>query len=189
MARGVGALELNPLQNLRLRLVAEALQFRHLTGFARGLQLLDGIKAELVVHRLHLLRAETGDAQHLDEARRDGRFQFLVILQPPRRHEFRDLLLQCLADALDVAKPVFLHHLRQRLGQRFDGARAILIRARLERILPLQFQQGADLDQNLRHTFFVHAGSLGARRFLQSGKLGGRARKEAGARRLFSFKV
>ena len=56
-----------------LRLLAEALQLGDLAGLARGLQLVDGVDAEFVVQRLHLLRPDAGQPEHLEQTRRDRR--------------------------------------------------------------------------------------------------------------------
>ena len=115
---------LDAFQNIRLRFLAETVQFRDLAGFAGRLQFLNRIHAELFVQRLDFFRAEPGNFQHLDQARRNGSLQFVVVFQFSGLDQFRDFLFQRLADALDFAEPFFGDEFFQRLVQAFNRPRA-----------------------------------------------------------------
>ena len=108
------------------------------------------------MQRLDLLRTEPGNLEHLQQARRDGRLEFLVIGQLSGRCEFGDLFLQRLADALDLAQPVLRDDFVERLVQGFERARRIGIGARLERVLALEFEQHANLGEHSGDLVFVH---------------------------------
>ena len=91
---------------------------------------------------------------------RDGRFQSVVVSQFAGGDQFSDLFLDALADAFDFGKTVLGDELLERLSQAFEGARGVFIGARLERVLPFEFKQGADLHQDFRHAIFVHAATM-----------------------------
>jgi len=156
MPRCVSAFELNALQNLALGFLAEPFEFRDAARFAGRLELVDGLDAELVVHRFDLLGAEAGDLQHLDQAGRDRGLQFLVVGQFASSHQLGDFLLDAITDALDFGEAVFGDQFIERFGQVFQRPRGVSIGPRLERILALEFEQRADLDQNLCDQFFIH---------------------------------
>ena len=133
------------LENLLLRLVAEAVERRHLPRLAGRFELLHGRDAKFVIQGFDLFRPKAGNAQHRHQARGDGRLQFVEVTEFSRGDEFGDLLLQRLADPFETREALLGHELFQRLGQPFNCSRAILIGARLEGIFTLQFQKGADL--------------------------------------------
>ena len=89
-----------PSRIFALRLFAEAVEFGHLSGFASGFELLDGFDAEFFVERLDFFRAEAGDVPHLDQAGRDGGFEFVVVGKLAGRDEFGDFLLGALRRCL-----------------------------------------------------------------------------------------
>src|SRR5262245_9093187 len=80
-----------------------------------------------------------------------------MILQASGGNEFGDLLLERLADALDVSESFFFDDFAQGFGQVFERAGGVQVGASLERFLSFQLEQRADLDQNFRDFLFVHA--------------------------------
>ena len=156
MLGGVLPFARDAFEQIGLGLLAKPVQFGDLAGLAGGFKFGDGIHAELLVERLDLLRPEAGNVEHLDEARRDGGFQLLVIFQFPRLDEFGDLLFERFADAFDFAEPLFGDELGERLAQAFERPRGVGVGAGLERVFALQFQQRADFDEHLGDFVFVH---------------------------------
>ena len=160
MARRVSASEFDAFENSALGFFAEAGQCGDLARFAGGFELVDRFDTELFVQRFDLFGAQAGDLEHLHQAGRDGRFQSVVVSQFAGGDQFSDLFLDALADAFDFGNTVLGDELLERLSQAFEGARGVFIGARLERVLPFEFKQGADLDQDLRHTVFVHVQNI-----------------------------
>jgi hypothetical protein len=155
--RCVSPLESDALQNLALRLLAEPVEVRDFAGLASRFQLLDGLDAKLLVERPGLLRSHAGDLQHLDQSGGHRGFDLLVVFQAARRDEFGHLFLDALADAGDLSQSIFRDHLLQRLGEVLQRAGRVRVGAGFERVLALQLQQRADLDEQFRDFAFVHA--------------------------------
>ncbi len=124
---------------------------------ARRLQVRHACDSQLLVQHLDLLRAQRWNIHQRQQTFRNRCAQFLVIFQPPRRHQLTDLLLQRLADPGQFAQPVFRDKLRHIPIEIIQRPRPIRIRPRLERILALQLQQDGDLLQNIRDLRFIHA--------------------------------
>ena len=154
MFRGIGPPPLDPFQDVRLRLLPEPRQTRHLARFAGALEVLERVDLQLLVERLDLLGPEAGHLEHRHQSRRRGRLEFLVISQPAGRHQFADLLLERLADPLDFPQPPLGHQLVQRLVQRLHRPRPVQVGPHLEGVLPVQLQQRGDADQHLGNLFF-----------------------------------
>ena len=112
--------------------------------------------AQLVVQRLDFFRADAGNFQHLDQARRNGGLQFVVVGQLAGVTQFGDFFLERFADALDFAQAIFGDEFVQRFGAGLERARGVDVGAGFERVFALQFQQGADLRQNFRNLIFCH---------------------------------
>ena len=87
MFRGVSPPALDAFENVRLRLFAKAVEPGDLAGFARRFQFPDRINAELLIQRLDFLWSQSGNFQHFNQARRDGRFQFVVVSQLAGFHQ------------------------------------------------------------------------------------------------------
>lgn len=80
--------ELQPLQDLLLRLGPEALELRHpprFVGESQFVELVERVDLERLVDRLDLLRPQAGDAQHLDQPGGDLRLELVVERQAARR--------------------------------------------------------------------------------------------------------
>ena len=151
------ALEGDAFENLRLRLLAEAIEHSDLARLARGFERLDGVHAQLVVELLDLLRPEAGDAEHLDEAGRDGGFQLVVVGEVPGGDELGDLVHEGIAEALEFAEALLGDEFLQRLGQALQRACGVLVGAGLEGVLALEFEEGANLGEHGGDLLFVHA--------------------------------
>ena len=94
----------DPLEDQRLGLgrhPAQAPQAAVLGGLA---QVVDGLDAELRVELADGLRSEPGDAQQLDEARRDLRPEAVVVGHVAGRRQLEDLVADRLADARDLGR-------------------------------------------------------------------------------------
>ena len=150
MARGVLAAELDALQNLGLGLFAEAVQLRDFAVLAGLLQLFHRFDAELVVERLDFFRTQAGNAQHRDQARRDGGLEFLVIGQFAGGDQFGDFFLEAVADALDALGGFGGEDLSRWPRDGFQRAGGVDVGARFERVFALEFEQRGDLRQNFR---------------------------------------
>ena len=62
-------------------------------------------------------------------------------------------------DALDVTQAFLLDELGQRLGEALESARAVLVGARLERVLTLQLEEHPDLLEDVRNLVLLHRGN------------------------------
>ena len=152
------ALEGDAFENLRLRLFTEAVEHSDLAGFARGFEGFDGVHAEFVVELLHLLWTERGDAEHLDEAGRDGGFQLVVVGELAGGDELGDLVHERVAEALEFAEALLGDEFLQWLGQALQRACGVVVGAGLEGVLALEFQQRANLGEHGGDLLFIHAG-------------------------------
>ena len=149
----------NARQDLLLAFLAESVERRHPPLRAGPRQFRDRTDPELLVQRLDLLRAQTGNFQHLHQAGGDRGLQFLVKLQPACRVQFGDFFRQRLADSRDGLQPVFGDDRAHILLQRLQRPRPRMIGAHLEGIFALQFQQHADLLQDSGYLVFGHTRS------------------------------
>ena len=166
----------DPGQDFFLRLLAEPLEPHQAILDAGVLQLADRADAQVVIDRLQLLGAKSGNRRHVQQAGGEGSLQLLMHGGPPRRDKLCDRALQGLADPLDVAQETLLHQDSRLLREALDHPRPSFIRLDLERILAFQFQEKGDLlkdgcDFTLGHNQqFILAepstqcGTVGARR-------------------------
>ena len=145
-----------------MRLGAEALELGDAAGLAGGLELVEVVHAELVVEGLDLLRPQTADAQHLQQAgrrllragrRRKGSVPVVtsvVILS--RRVSPMPRTLGELAGGDEFAEVAF---------ELFEGAGGVVVGVAAEGVFALKFQQRADLVEDGGDFFFVHGGRTG----------------------------
>ena len=160
MPRSISPPPLDPLEDVRLRFLPEPFQPGHLALLAGPLQLFHTPDVQFVVQGLDLLRSQPGHLQHRCQSGRRGGLELLVIRQLARRHQFPNLLLQRLADPLNLPQPPFGHNLVQRLVQGLHRARPVQVGPGLERILPFQLQQRRYAHQNLCNLILVHASNM-----------------------------
>ncbi len=83
MARGELAAEVDAFANFGLGFFAEAVEDGDFAVFAGLLELFDGFDGEFVVEGFDFFGAEAGNAEHGDEAGRDGGFEVVVVLELP----------------------------------------------------------------------------------------------------------
>src|SRR5438552_8100313 len=72
MARGVSAAAVDALANIGLSFLAKAFELGNFAFLAGLFELLDGFKAELIVHGFDFLWPESGNIEHSDQPRRRG---------------------------------------------------------------------------------------------------------------------
>ena len=150
--------ERDPFQYLGLRLARRTLlrPATRLSWQAASSAATSAMVRQVVVHRLHLLRAEAGDAQHLLAFRRELACAARSKAEFARLHQRRDLLDQRLADAANLAElPATMSSFRSP-SNLLNGCRRV-IGVAAKGVLALQFQQGADLFQRGGNIVFGHA--------------------------------
>jgi 3' terminal RNA ribose 2'-O-methyltransferase Hen1 len=156
MARGVLAAELDAGNDVGLGFGAEAGELRDfilLTGF---FQLFQRGDAELVVHGFDFFRTDAGDGEHLDEAGRDGGFEFVVVGEFSRGEEFADFEVDFFADAFDFGFGIGREKGDERLADGFEGAGGIDVGAGFEGVLAFEFEEGGYLGEDLRDLLVIH---------------------------------
>ena len=84
VARGVSTSKGDALQNLGLRLLAEALEASDFALLAGRFEGLDGVHAQVIVQGFDLLRAKPGDLQHGRQPRWHGSLELVVIMAGAR---------------------------------------------------------------------------------------------------------
>src|SRR5439155_23853746 len=96
--------ELDALEDLFLRLGAEALELGDFSPLTRRFQLVEVVDAKLVIKGLYFLRTESGHAQHREQPGRGLLLEIFVPGQFARGDESGDLLLERVADAAQLAE-------------------------------------------------------------------------------------
>ncbi len=114
-----------PLEDPRLRPLAEALHPGDAAVPAGRLEVRQAGDAQRGVERSDLLRAEVRDLQELQEARRVPGAQLVQGVAAAGGVERGDLARQRLPDALDLGEAPLGHHRREVLGEPFQGAGAV----------------------------------------------------------------
>ena len=139
-----------------MRLLPEAFEVGHGPRFARGFQLGDGVDFQFVVERLHLLRPDARQAQHVHETRRNRSAQLVQVVQPPGRGQGDDLELQGLADAADIVEVLGRNAGFEVPVEPGERPRPGRIRPHAEVVLPLELQEGAYFFQRGNDFVFGH---------------------------------
>ena len=148
----------DPLEDQRLGLGRHPAQARRLPVSAALSQVVDRLDAELRVDLPDGLGSEPGDAQQLDQARRDLRAEAVVVGHVAGRRQLLDLVADRLADARDLGRlpgPVGRHEVDRAAS---DGVGRAVIGDRLEDELALELEDVADLVEDPRE---VAVGQLG----------------------------
>ena len=111
------------LEQLLLRLGAEAAQAAQLLRLGRLAQLLERVDAELVVQAARALGPEAGQVHHRDQAAGELRAQLRGLLRVAGLDQHLELLLQRLADAGKLGHAAVAHELLDRHGRLADRPR------------------------------------------------------------------
>src|SRR5216117_3045395 len=135
----------DPLENLLLGLLAEALELTNLPLLGGMLELRERFDPERLAQDAHPLGPEAGHADHLEIARRDRIDELFVELHVTGLPELGDLLGGRFADALHPGRlPLFVVCAGAR-GGTVTGPRRVLVRPDLEWVFPFELQEGGDL--------------------------------------------
>ncbi len=156
VALAVGDAVLDALEDLLLRLRAEALELGDRAGFADLLQLREVFDRKLRPERADLLRAEAGNLHHFEEAGGDRSLELLVERQDAIAAERRDLIDERLAETRDLGELAAVDQLTEVLGHVLEDAGAGGVGADLERILARQLHEGGDLVEDGRDVVLLH---------------------------------
>ena len=140
-----------------LRHLAKAWQLSDATGFACFQQFSDGADVKFVVQRFNLFRAQTRDREQLQNCRRKFRAQVFDIFQRAGRGEFFDFRRDRFTDAGNFGERLFVLQIGETSAPRVNRPRCIGVSPDLERVFPFQFEQSANLFQNLRDLRFSHS--------------------------------
>ena len=108
------------------------------------------------MQELDLFRADAGQLEHLQQSWRHRLAKLVEVRQPPRRHECRDLRLERIADAANVADGLVRNDLFEVAFELRDRPRRIVVRPALEVVLAFQREQRANFIEHSRHFVFRH---------------------------------
>ncbi len=144
-AAGVHRCPLERLEDLLLRLLAEAGQVAERARPRRPLEVGAARDPEPVVERAHALRSQALDVGEIDQPGRVLLLHFLVERGGAGPDQVADLLRQILADAGQPFEPALLVHLgRQRLGHLSDDARRLAVGAHPEGVGAVELEHDGD---------------------------------------------
>ncbi len=158
-ARDAGAL-LERLQDLAFLFRAHALELAQTPVARRGFELVERANPEVVIEQCHRLRSDALQMQQVEDGRRELLKQFLVIRNGAGIDKFADLGGEILADPRQ-REPFGRGRARRSIGMMRDVLRGVAIRANLERVLVLDFEEIANLGEDPRDGEIVHAGGSG----------------------------
>ena len=152
-------------QNQLFLLRPQPFQAPHAAVAARGLELLDRLDAELRVQQGNRFRADALQVEQVENRRRELLEQILVITRLAGLGNLADLRSQILADAGDGAELLFAE-IGKLVGRVRDGLGRVPVRANLERVLALDFEEIGDLREDARDGQVFHVSRETQRRRL-----------------------
>ena len=120
------------------------------------LERIDARDLELVEEQLHLLRAETGNAEHVEETGRHLRLQLVERFRAARPRQLLDLLRDAAADAAHALQLTALDQPLELLPQARKESRRVLVGADLERVLAGDLEERCHLLQDRRDLLRPH---------------------------------
>ena len=135
------------LQQLGLELLAEALEGPDLAELEGALQIGEAAQAQGVVELPSALGTQAGQLRDLQDAGRHVGPRLVEGWEAAGLEEGRGLLRDGGPDALDLGQAPFPHQRLEAVPQLFDGPGAAIVGAHLERILPVQLEELAQLPQ------------------------------------------
>src|SRR5205085_1366387 len=159
-ARLALARALDALQDLLLRLGAEAAQRGQPIGLGRGLELVQAADAELLVQHANLGQAEVGNAEELEDAGGELRAQLVEVARAPFARQLLDDRGGRLANAGRLDQRAGGDQLAGVAVLRAQRARGALESERLETIRFRQFEVARDLIERSGDFELVHSHPL-----------------------------
>ena len=157
----VTAEDLDPSENLLSGLPAEFWQTGQLPILRHALQVIQRLDAERVVNELHLDGAEPGNAQELQQPLGDSLAQPIEIRRLARLDQLANDRQRRRSDPLNLRQLAGPHERAKIVGIEGDqGARRSRVRARLEFLFAFDFEEGADLGENVRGRAGIHAPNI-----------------------------
>ena len=183
------AQEFQTLENIFLGFFAEAFQRRDFPFAARLFQSGNVFDLQFVVENLGTLGSETLDADQVHQPRRQRLLQLFIIRKFSGGDERGYFFGDRFANAFDRRQLLIRDERLKILIEPRERARRIVIGARLKRVFPFEFEQGADLFENVGDFGFIQVaitlvrdGAHGRRRYV-AGVFGHDARRIARLRR------
>ncbi len=149
-------------ENELFLLRSQPFQAAHAAVAARGLELLDRLDAELRVEQRNRLRADALQVEQVENRRRELLEQIAVKTGFAGLGNLADFRRQILADAGNRAQLLFVE-MGERFGRVRDRLGRVPVRANLERVLALDFEQIGDFREDARDGQVFHVSLPGRR--------------------------
>ena len=143
---------------------SQTFQPAHAAVSAGGLELLDRLDAKLGVQQCHGFGSNALKVEQVEYRRRKLLEQILVIAGFAGFCNLTDFGRELFADARDCAQ-LLVGQVRELVGGVCDRLRRIPIRANLEWVLALDFEQIGDLGKDTRDGQVFHLGGVNAKTF------------------------
>jgi len=151
------AVVLDGLKDVRGGLFSEAGEDGHFSGLARALEFGDRVDAERIPEDLNFLGAEPLKLEKAQDVRRELIAEVVVVFEFSIANEGGYFFGGGFADPVHRLQSVFLDEFLEGLGKGFQRAGRVRIRADLERILVLEFEQPRDVFKDDDDVVFAHS--------------------------------